>query len=150
VDKKNKSLIVLRATIIIPAKEALDPEDVMAVWRDIEYRFSWDERCAKNSVQEVIGDDPELQNEIGYYEGKAPSPLSNRDFVLQCGWRQRYQGAARWLYLNRSVDHPQLPEVKGVVRGISHVTGVEIAQDADGLVTITYVTNGDVRGMIPS
>lgn len=143
-DKKNKALIVLRASITVQAKEALDPEDVMAVWRDIDYRFSWDDRCAQNLVHEVIGEDPGLQNEVGYYEGKAPPPLSNRDFVLQCGWRQRWQGAARWLYMNKSVEHPNFPEVKGLVRGLSHITGVEIAQEADGQVTITYVTNGDV------
>jgi hypothetical protein len=139
-----KALIVLRAAITVPGAHSLDPEDVMAVWRDIEYRFSWDDRCAQNLVHQLIGDDPNSQNEIGYYEGKAPPPLSNRDFVLQCGWRQRWQGASRWLYLNKSVDHPDFPENKGIVRGLSHITGVEISQEPDGSVTITYVTNGDV------
>ncbi len=154
----------MRAAITVPD---VDPEDVMAVWRDIAYRFTWDDRCAQNTCHSVLGEDPALQNEIGYYEGKAPPPLSNRDFLLQSGWRARWKGEPKWLYMNRSVQHPEYPEVKvsekrqrndgssshgraqGIVRGISHVTGVQIEQASGGLVTITYVTNGDVGGWIP-
>jgi hypothetical protein len=145
-DKKNKALIVMRASITV---KDVDPEDLMAVWRNIEYRFTWDDRCAKNVCHSLLGDDPATQNEVGYYEGKAPPPLSNRDFVLQSGWRLRWRGEARWLYMNRSIEHPEFPEVKGCVRGVSFITGVHIEQKEDGQVTITYVTNGDVGGWIP-
>lgn len=145
-DAKNKALMVMRAAVTV---HGVDPEDIMSVWRDIEYRFSWDDRCAKNTCHSVLGDDPATQNEIGYYEGVAPPPLSNRDFVLQSGWRYRFAGQPEWLYMNRSVEHPDFPEVKGCVRGISYLTGIQILQKTDGAVTITYVTNGDVGGWIP-
>merc|ERR1711991_9228 len=146
-DKKNKAVMVMRASLTVPN---VDPADVMGVWKDIEYRFSWDDRCARNECHSVLGDDPETQNEIGYYEAVAPTPLSNRDFVLQSGWRNMYKGERVWLYMNRSIDHEAYPEVKGVVRGISHITGIQMLQPEEGGdVSITYVTSGDVGGWIP-
>ena len=69
-DKKNKALIVMKASIEV---EGVEPEDIMGVWRDIDYRFSWDDRCVKNTCHTVMGDDPKTQNEIGYYEGMVRS-----------------------------------------------------------------------------
>lgn len=138
---------MLRAQIVAKGVSA---DDIMSVWRDIEYRFTWDDRCEKNSCLEMLGDD-----EIGYYEGKAPPPLSNRDFVLQSGHRYKWRGKKEWLYMNRSVTHPSLPEVKGCVRGISHVTGLRIVEQdpatesGENELLITYVTNGDVGGWVP-
>ena len=146
-DKKDKTLMVLRAQIIVTDT---DPDSVMSVWRDIEYRFKWDDRCVQNTCHQVLGDDPDTQNEIGYYEGSAPPPLSNRDFVLQSGWRYRHKGEPVWLYMNRSIQHDAFPEAKSCVRGISHITGIQMTQqEANGPLTITYVTNGNVGGWIP-
>ena len=54
-----------------------------------------------------------------------------------------------WLYMNKSIDHEAFPEVKGVVRGISHMTGTQIKRLESGAIRITYVSNGDVGGWIP-
>jgi hypothetical protein len=193
-DKKNKALIVLRASIEV---QDVDAEDIMGVWRDIDYRFSWDDRCVKNTCHSLLGEHPDTQNEIGYYEGPfycfssvsllflfcfssvsllfpffllplgaAPAPLSNRDFVLQSGWRYEFKGEKVWLSMNKSIDHEAFPEVKGIVRGISFMTGTQvlffpfsfffflffffqIRQLPSGALQVTYVSNGDVGGWIP-
>ncbi len=51
--------------------------------------------------------------------------------------------------MNRSVTHPAIPEVKGVVRAQSFVTGTHTVRHTDGSVSITYITNGDVGGWLP-
>lgn len=61
----------------------------------------------------------------------------------------QFQGRPEWLTMNRSVTHPELPEVKGVVRASSIVTGTHTVRNADGSVAITYITNGDVGGWLP-
>ena len=133
-DKKNKALVVMRASITV---SDLDPEDVMSVWKDIEYRFHWDDRCVRNECYETVGEG-ELLNELGYYEAKAPPPLSNRDFVVQSGFRYCFQEKKQWLFMNKSIDHEAFPEQKGIVRGISHITGTQVLLNEDGTTTINY------------
>lgn len=148
-DPKNKAIMMMRAQQVVPADQNLDPLDVMSVWRDIDYRFAWDDRCAVNVCHEKIAEGTDEENELGYYEAKAPPPLSNRDFVLQSGWRYRWKGCNTHLIMNKSIEHEAFPEKKGCVRALSFITGTRIACAEDGEVTITYVTSGDVGGWIP-
>lgn len=172
-DPTNKAVMMLRCCIRVPSAKALDPEDILAVWRDIDYRWTWDgerhraaphpiphpflpplrgapltrphaERCVVNTVHSSVGDD-----EVGYYEASAPAPLSNRDFVLQCGYRTRFQGRPEWLTVNKSVSLDDVPPKKGIVRAISYVTGTKTELHSDGSVTVTYLTSGDAGGWLP-
>jgi len=145
-DPNNAALIILRCALTV---SNVDPNDLMAVWRDIDYRFAWDDRCVINTCTQIIGEGENI-NEVGYYEGKAPPTITNRDFVLQTGWRYNYKGLKQHLYMNKSVEHPAHPVDKSKVRAISHLTGIRVLfGQQDNKVALNYVTNGDICGSIP-
>jgi hypothetical protein len=74
-------------------------------------------------------------------------PLSNRDFVNQRSWIMREN---EYVIMNHSVKHPEMPEKKGFVRAISHRTGYHIERISEGGCTLTYLTQSDPRGYIPT
>lgn len=73
----------MRASIVVPADKQLDPLDLLSVWRDLDYRFSWDDRCVSNTVHCKLEAGTPNENEIGYYQGSAPPPGAHV-FCFQC------------------------------------------------------------------
>jgi len=86
-------------------------------------------------------------NDIGYYAVKLPAPLTDRDFVNQRSWRVR--GDSEFIIMNRSVNHPAVPERNGFVRAHSHITGYLVQPYGEGCVII-YLSQSDPKGLIPS
>ena len=54
-------------------------------------------------------------------------PTAPRDFSLLCSWGKLDDGSA--YLVNRSVEHPDCPEVKGFVRGILMMCGFLVVPD---------------------
>ncbi|XP_071637431.1 START domain-containing protein 10-like [Temnothorax longispinosus] len=76
-----------------------------------------------------------------------PSPLKNRDFVLQRSWLDT---GIEQLILNHSVYHKDYPPRKHFVRATSYLTGyiVRPSRNGDGS-ELGYVSHTDPHGKLP-
>jgi hypothetical protein len=83
----------------------MNPETLYDILHDHEYRAVWDENMISGVVIQQLDD----RNEIGYYSAKAPSPISNRDFLNQRMWRRK---SDEWIIMNHAVEHADWPEKK--------------------------------------
>merc|ERR1711991_468104 len=107
------------------------------------YRKVWDENMIEGKVIEMVTP----VDEVGYYSAKAPSPISNRDFVTHRAFRA-FKDQKRYVIFNKSAEHPQMPDDPNFVRGWSHRTGYQIKHHERGC-TLDYMTQSDPRGWIP-
>eukprot|EP01111_Echinosteliopsis_oligospora_P014491 TRINITY_DN546_c0_g1_i1.p1 TRINITY_DN546_c0_g1~~TRINITY_DN546_c0_g1_i1.p1 ORF type:complete len:231 (-),score=52.17 TRINITY_DN546_c0_g1_i1:140-832(-) len=140
VEKSDINMIKMRA----PLKniEALTLYDVM---HDPQYRREWDENMIEGYEMEEL--DP--NNDVGYYSIKMPATLTNRDFVNQRSWRAK-EAEGEYIIKNHSVYFPKCPEKKGFIRARSLLTGYYIQRDPAGGCVLTYLTQADIKGHIPS
>jgi len=137
------SINIVRLAAVLPA---VDPLVLYDVLHDPEYRAVWDDNMVEGTLIEQLGPN----DDVGYYSAKAPvSLVSARDFVNQRSWRVKED--KEYLIMNHSVVHPKRPEQKGFVRANSIKTGylVRTNPDSPGC-TLTYITQTDPRGWIPT
>jgi hypothetical protein len=115
------------------------------VMHDPVYRIVWDERRLDGYRFTLLAPNCE----IGYYAGKLGFALSDREFVNQRGWIN--PGNGEYIIWNTSVPVRRLAkEGKDRIRAISKVSGYLIRPWGDKGSSLTYVTQADPRGMIPS
>eukprot|EP01121_Diplochlamys_sp_Union-15-3_P003148 TRINITY_DN12_c0_g1_i2.p1 TRINITY_DN12_c0_g1~~TRINITY_DN12_c0_g1_i2.p1 ORF type:complete len:309 (-),score=50.12 TRINITY_DN12_c0_g1_i2:18-944(-) len=122
----------------------VDADTLYDVLHDHEYRECWDENMVDGYPIELLN----KTNEIGYYAGRMPKGISNRDFCNKRGW-QRRKSEGLWIVINNSVQHPNCPEYKGFIRGWSFRTGYLIKKLDEG-VEFYYCTRSDPKGWIPA
>jgi len=122
------------------------PGDVMYdVLHDPVYRKEWDENMIKGyNICQL-----NAHNDIGYYCVKTPNPSSNRDFCNQRAWIA-LPSIGEFIILNTSVPHTSCPEVKGVVRAFSLISGYFIRPAPGGGCSVTYLTQSNPSGWLPS
>lgn len=138
-DKSDINIVKLHAVF-----EAVDALTMYDVLHDPEYRAVWDDNMVEGYNIEQI----DATNDVGYYSAKAPLGVSNRDFVNQRSWRVK--DSKEYIIMNHSVVHPKQPEKKGFVRANSILTGYLVRVRAEGGCTMTYLTQTDPRGWIPT
>jgi hypothetical protein len=132
----------VRVAVIFPD---LSPETLYDILHDHEYRATWDPNMIEGKVLYQL--DP--RNEIGYYAAKCPPPIASRDFLNQRSWRARPE-QREWIIMNHSIEHPDHPEKKGLVRAQSILTGYFILRRAEGGSKFIYYSQSDPKGWIPS
>jgi hypothetical protein len=117
------------------------------VLHDPIFRKTWDPNILDGQEICRIND----TNDIGYYAMKLPKPLANRDFVTQRSWLDN--GAEKFI-LNHSVSHASMPPKRGIVRGVSYMTGYYIVSTVGDAskpgCQVTYLTQADPKGRLPS
>ncbi|XP_049850584.1 START domain-containing protein 10-like [Schistocerca gregaria] len=114
------------------------------VLHDHEYRAEWDENMLEGYVIELLN----KNSEIGYYSGKMPSPVSNRDFCNLRSWKV-FGDSKEYIIFNYSVKHDKCPEKKNFVRAQSVLSGYYIRALESGCEFI-YYSQSDPKGWIPS
>ncbi|XP_017781765.1 PREDICTED: PCTP-like protein isoform X2 [Nicrophorus vespilloides] len=120
----------------------VSPNTMFDVLHDPEYRKEWDEHMISSIEIGYLNPN----NDIGYYALSCPSPVKNRDFVLQRSW---LDFGTEKLIFNHSVDHKSYPPKKGYIRGDSLLTGFVIRPLERGCF-LGYITQTDPKGKLPS
>jgi len=121
----------------------ISPIVLYDVFHDADYRREWDENMIEGREFEQLDEN----NDIGYYSIRCPAPLTNRDFVNQRSWRVKDN---TYVIKNHSVKYPKCPEKKGLIRARSIRTGYYILALEGGGCKLSYLTQGDPKGNIPS
>lgn len=113
------------------------------VLHDPDYRKVWDR--AMIDSYDICALNP--NNDIGYYAIRCPSPLKNRDFVTLRSWLAT---SKEYYIMNHSVNHVEYPPYKDYIRAISFLTGYLIVPKDTSSCTLTYVSQSDPKGRLPS
>jgi len=137
---KNSDFNIVKVRTIFKDVAALTLYDV---FHDADYRRQWDENMLEGHEFEQLDDN----NDIGYYSVKCPVPLTNRDFVNQRAWRVKDN---TYVIKNHSVKYPKCPEKKGLIRARSIRTGYFVLALENGGCQLSYLTQSDPKGAIPS
>lgn len=116
--------------------------DVYDVLHDPEYRKEWDLNMIESHDIGYINPN----NDIGYYAMSCPSPLKNRDFVLQRSWLDT--GQEQYI-INHSINHKDFPPRKQYVRATSFLTGFLIRPYNSKGSMLGYVSQTDPHGTLP-
>ncbi|XP_014273438.1 START domain-containing protein 10 [Halyomorpha halys] len=120
----------------------ISPEIMYDVLHDPEYRKIWDQHMIESHDIGILNPN----NDVGYYSMSCPSPLANRDFVLQRSWLDL--GIEKYI-LNHSVYHINYPPKKGFIRATSYLTGFLVRETEGGGCNLGYISQTDPRGTLP-
>ncbi|CAM9416510.1 unnamed protein product [Scytosiphon promiscuus] len=134
-------MIRTRAAVTAP------PREVLAYLLNDSCIPDYDELFAKIELVETV-DETSVFKRTSY---KPIWPTAPRDFSLLSSWGMLEDGTA--YVLNRSVDHPLNPPVKGHVRGVVMLCGflmVPRAREAGGGCVITMIVHTDLGGNLPA
>ena len=122
----------------------IEPEVLYDVLHDHYFRQVWDANMIEGSIVEQV----DGFNEVGYYAAKMPI-IANRDYCNHRAWRV-FEDRNIWAIFNRSVLHPECPEVKGFVRGWSFLSGYLLRRREGGGTSFYYYTHNDPKGWLPT
>ncbi|CAI9734229.1 domain-containing 10-like [Octopus vulgaris] len=136
-DLSDFKLVKVRSTFDVAGSVLYD------VIHDPHYRKVWDR--AMIDAYDICALNP--NNDIGYYAIRCPSPLKNRDFVTLRSWLAT---STEYYIMNHSVNHIQCPPYKDYIRAISFLTGYVIVPKDKSSCVLTYVSQSDPRGRLPS
>ncbi|XP_073990805.1 START domain-containing protein 10-like isoform X1 [Rhodnius prolixus] len=121
----------------------ISPEVMYDVLHDPEYRKVWDQHMIESHDIGYLNPN----NDVGYYSMSCPSPLANRDFVLQRSWLDL--GSEKYI-LNHSVYHINYPPRKGFIRATSYLTGFLVRVNSHtGGCNLGYISQTDPQGTLP-
>lgn len=120
------------------------PEEMWNMLHDPVYRAVWDSARVDTYRITLLNE----TNDIGYYAGKSPTGIANRDFVNQRAWHNA--GNGEYVIFNTSVLHYKVPEQKGFVRAISKLSGYLVRKHGESGCSLTYLTQTDPKGWLPT
>jgi len=111
---------------------------------DDEYRGVWDTKMKKGGLVCRLDD----RNYITYYSVQGPFGIKSRDWVLQR--TSQVKSNEEFIILSRSVCHSDYPETSEFVRANSVLTGFYIRDLKEKGCSVTYITQTDPKGSVPS
>eukprot|EP00126_Sphaerothecum_destruens_P007148 Sdes_comp19710_c0_seq2m11644 len=111
---------------------------------DGKYRHIWDKMMIEGADIGMVGPTSDLT----YYSAKLPSPIKNRDFLLQRSWRVE-EDFSEVIIKSTSVSSQLCPERKDFIRALSMTIGYHI-QNLNGGCILTYLTHTDPKGSLPA
>lgn len=118
---------------------------VVTAIRDTPNKPNWIDRISSAEIVRVISPTERIE----YMRAKIPWPVADRDFVYTTKV-QTLPSEHQIRFELKSIEEPGRPEVKGVIRGIVHLTQFILTSLNGGQLThIVAEAHGDPRGEIP-
>ncbi|KAI9488733.1 hypothetical protein BDB00DRAFT_771944 [Zychaea mexicana] len=133
---------IVRGDTVLKTGDKYTPREVATVATQPGCRKIWDEKFDSSEVKEMF---THLES-IFWVKLKAPWPVSPRDFT---GVALRDFDDDECYVSMSSVEDPAVPPVSGCVRGNLIISGWKVFK-TDGGIGITYITQVDMAGSIPS
>lgn len=131
---------IVKATALLSAVSA---EDIMQVIWDVHVRATWDTVMKSFQEIEVFSADSSV---ITFFV-KPPVPfVAARDFV-QLRTRQKVGNAIIIAY--QSVDRPDVPLADRCIRGNTLISGYRIEQKSPNQCEVAFISQTDIKGLIP-
>eukprot|EP00041_Stephanoeca_diplocostata_P005323 m.59670 g.59670 ORF g.59670 m.59670 type:complete len:296 (+) comp15710_c0_seq1:232-1119(+) len=122
---------------------ACAPTTVRDTLLDTEYRYKWDDLCKACCTLYRVND----HCTVDYFKMKCPTPLANRDMVLQVSWKQ--EGDTIWVWQSSFAIKSKPPEKK-TVRSYTRLAGYRFQPTADGkYCDYTFISHSNPGGKIP-
>ncbi|KAF7730724.1 hypothetical protein EC973_001673 [Apophysomyces ossiformis] len=140
-DVPGASIPIVRGDIVFKTTE-YTVKDVASVATIPGCRKIWDEKYDESEIKELFT----AFESLFWVKLKAPWPISPRDFAA-CSLRD-LEDDVSYIVMS-SVKDDSIPERKGCVRGDLKISGWKIYK-VDGGVAVTYITQVDLAGSIPS
>jgi len=136
-DNSNFRMIRMQTTF-----KDVSADTLYDVLHDPDYRKTWDKHMLESKDLGVLNPN----NDVSYYALYCPTPVRNRDFVLQRSWLQTPK---EYYITNHSVFHKDSPPRPGFIRGLSYLTGFLITPLPVGC-ELRYIAHSDPRGHLPA
>eukprot|EP01130_Rhizamoeba_saxonica_P013155 TRINITY_DN557_c0_g1_i1.p1 TRINITY_DN557_c0_g1~~TRINITY_DN557_c0_g1_i1.p1 ORF type:complete len:199 (-),score=28.37 TRINITY_DN557_c0_g1_i1:101-697(-) len=119
------------------------PQDIVQVVQDLENRGKWDLFFEEGKVVQQVNED----HGYGYLKFKGNWTVWPRDFSLSLAKRETENST---YCVAASVQHDDIPEVSGCVRGTILASGFRITPLEEGGCRVTYIIQVDLGGWLPN
>jgi hypothetical protein len=137
---KDSPLCMVKAFCEVPY-----PQEIVfkAIW-DTNVRRQWD---AVFHEFKLI-DSQEFHDSL-YYMIKTPLGITKRDWIQRRTHLRDYPGPGNITAHFVSIDHPEVPPIKGVIRAATLVSGYVFRSSGPNSCSLTIISQNDVKGLIP-
>lgn len=137
---KDSPLCMVKAFCEIPY-----PQEIVfkAIW-DTDLRRQWD--AVFNEFKLI--DSHEFDDSL-YYMIKTPFGITKRDWIQRRTHLLDYPSSGNIIAHFISIDHPDVPPVKGVIRASTIVSGYIFRARGPDSCTLTIISQNDIKGLIP-
>jgi len=137
---KDSPLCMVKAFCQVPY-----PQEVVfrAIW-DTNVRRQWD--AVFNEFKLI--DSHEFHDTL-YYMIKTPIGITKRDWVQRRTHLRDYPGPGNIIAHFISIDHPDVPPIKGVIRAATIVSGYIFRSTGPNTTDLTIISQNDIKGLIP-
>lgn len=138
--QKNSPLCMVKAFCEVPY-----PQEVVfkAIW-DTSVRRQWD--AVFNEFKLI---DSQQYHDTLYYMIKTPFGITKRDWVQRRTHLRDCPGPGNITAHFVSIDHPNVPPIKGVIRALTIVSGYVFRSTGPQSSTLTIISQNDIKGLIP-
>jgi steroidogenic acute regulatory protein len=137
---KDSPLCMVKAFCEVPY-----PQEVVfqAIW-DTSVRRQWD--AVFNEFRLV--DSHEFHDTL-YYKIKTPFGFTKRDWVQRRTHLRDYPGPGDIIAHFISIEHPEAPPIKGIIRAQTIVSGYVFRSSGPNSCSLTIISQNDIKGLIP-
>lgn len=137
---KDSPMCMVKAFCIVPY-----PQEVAfrAIW-DTSVRRQWD--AVFNEFKLI--DSYEFHDTL-YYMIKTPLGITKRDWVQRRTHLRDFPGPGNIIAHFVSIDHPNVPPIKNVIRATTIVSGYVFRSTGPNSCTLTIISQNDIKGLIP-
>ena len=149
---KNEKMTILRKTeegnpvVLVRARANVSgsAEKVFKLIYDLNYRAKWDRVFSNFKIVKILNQNIDLM----YTYLKAPMFVTDRDFLQKRVYCRNFNGID-YIIAFRSVEDPDVPQLKNVIRAHTFISGYIITSTGPNSCSLSLVSQTDIKGYIP-